>query len=90
MANDYKKKANDLAWVLVDKMNDMTKDDYVHLVEGLNASTNKKGLSVVRVPGWTQCINLTGKTWEDVCDSAMAALATCEVISASINETKEG
>lgn len=89
MTNKYEAKASILAWELIDKLNDMTGETFDAYGFDRIGVKGKKGFRVSDASFRTS-INVSGKTWEDVCDSAMAALATCEVISASINETKEG
>lgn len=89
MANKYEAKAFILAWELIDKLDDITGktfDTYSLKKYGIK---DTKGFRVFDDTFRTS-FDVTGSTWSDVCDSAMAALATCEVISASINETKEG
>ena len=89
MANKYEAKASLLAWELIDKLNDMTGETFdAYGLDRLGVK-GKKGFRVSDASFRTS-INVSGSTWSDVCDSAMAALAVCNVIESSINEPREG
>lgn len=89
MAYKYEAKAFILAWELIDKLDDITGKTFdTHSLKKYGIK-DTKGFRVFDDTFRTS-FDVTGSTWSDVCDSAMAALAVCNVIESSINESKEG
>lgn len=81
-ASQFEREANDLAWELVDKLNEATGRTFV--VEG--STWYRKYLQIVDTDDWKRHVEFIGNTWEDTYRCVRAAYETAELLGGAGNE----